>query len=553
MDIKDKIAEKLMEKIEKNPERKDLIDSKIKNKGSEEIALFLKSLEPAETGGLTAISGFYYQFLVTIHYIIEMLEGKWDFVLMEHHDDIVVGKENKIRYIQVKTSEKVKINVTESPANGLYTRTNKKINEKTFKKNNSWIDKLLANSHLTPKSEGYHTEFELYTSYHFIKTTTLDVDIYTANNTFDLVILENDKFFNKIKGEVIDNEDKVYDFEHSFEESLTDLLGRLNIQNGISLKDIQFMKDSLCRRLNEWIFKDVGRSFTMTDEDLHMLIGFLCEKCTYRKNTEVLLIEKEAIEDILSTIRKARLIEANDEMKKNSSLGITDEVIKELAQDLDESKYNDLLKRELYTYKTYFEKWIKEEAGDIQELVERYISGTSNTNIYSILNPGNRNTRLKEFFNIVILLSLGKGEIFHFNSHKGFLSKECNSTKESFSFLSLDKQKNLEYAKNKIVEITLTEDIASQLQFVGKDFNIILQNYIDRKFVNLINWDLRKDESYAIEGIQDGSTLKDVPIVINLYPGNALIEDFIAIRNADEELDIRSEIEGIWRECGGVV
>ncbi len=198
------------------------------------------------------------------------------------------------------------------------------------------------------------------------------------------------------------------------------------------------------------------------------------------------------------------------------------------------------------------DKWIKEEDGDIQELMERYIAGTTNTNIYSKMNPGNRNTRLKDFFNIVILLNLGKGDTFHFKNKKGFLSKECTSTKEAFFFLSLDKRKNLDYAKNKIIDITTNEDIDTQLQFLGGNFNIILQNYVDRKFTGIINWTLKEDESKIIEGLYDGFTLKDVPIVINLYPGTGLVEDFINVRNTDEELDLRSKIQEIWNECGGI-
>lgn len=129
--------------------RQEIIDQKIKDKTSEDIASYLVNLKPTETGGITAISGFYYQFLITLKYIIEMLEGEWDFVIMEHHDDIVVGKDKKIRYVQVKTSEKVNVRVTTSPARGLYSRSPKNIDGKKFEKFDSWIDKLLLNSNIT--------------------------------------------------------------------------------------------------------------------------------------------------------------------------------------------------------------------------------------------------------------------------------------------------------------------------------------------------------------------------------------------------------------------
>ncbi|MGR5879238.1 dsDNA nuclease domain-containing protein [Bacillus pacificus] len=86
--------------------RTALIKEKIIGKSSEEITDYLLSVPLKESGGLTAISGFYYQFLVTIEYFIELLEKKWDFLAIELHDDIIVGKDKEIRFIQVKSSYK---------------------------------------------------------------------------------------------------------------------------------------------------------------------------------------------------------------------------------------------------------------------------------------------------------------------------------------------------------------------------------------------------------------------------------------------------------------
>lgn len=78
-----------------------------------------------------------------------MLKGKWDYVFIEHLDDIVVGKDNTVRFIQVKSSEKVKMDASSSPASGLYYRT--LIGESTDRKNNSWIDKLVSKAELLKK------------------------------------------------------------------------------------------------------------------------------------------------------------------------------------------------------------------------------------------------------------------------------------------------------------------------------------------------------------------------------------------------------------------
>lgn len=52
-----------------------------------------------------------------------MLKDKWDYIFIEHLDDIVVGKGKMVRFVQVKSSEKVKMKATDSPASGLYLRS----------------------------------------------------------------------------------------------------------------------------------------------------------------------------------------------------------------------------------------------------------------------------------------------------------------------------------------------------------------------------------------------------------------------------------------------
>ena len=80
-------------------EEKKFINEQIIDKGYDERKeVFNRTVEAiittptSEKGGLIAITGFYYQMLVVIEYIIEMIDGKWDYVGIELHDDIVVIK-----------------------------------------------------------------------------------------------------------------------------------------------------------------------------------------------------------------------------------------------------------------------------------------------------------------------------------------------------------------------------------------------------------------------------------------------------------------------------
>lgn len=158
--------------------REDLIQNNLHEKGKNEVvSLFNDTINNlidtpvSERGGLVAITGFYYQMLAVIDYLIQMNQGKWDYVSLELHDDIVVVKDKHIRFVQVKTSNSLTCQVSSTPASSIYLRSNKdiEINDNKSKINckisNSWIDKLILKSKHFKKEEGFFTEFELLTNY----------------------------------------------------------------------------------------------------------------------------------------------------------------------------------------------------------------------------------------------------------------------------------------------------------------------------------------------------------------------------------------------------
>jgi len=113
--------------LEDYMEREKLIQEELYNKSEEEISLFLNNTikilidtPVSERGGLVAITGFYYQMLAVIDYFIQMKQGKWDYIAVELHDDIVAVKDKQIRFIQVKTSNNLICEVSQSPASTIY-------------------------------------------------------------------------------------------------------------------------------------------------------------------------------------------------------------------------------------------------------------------------------------------------------------------------------------------------------------------------------------------------------------------------------------------------
>src|SRR5690606_31965719 len=114
--------------------------------------------------------------LIAIEYMIQMIEGKWDFMAVELHDDIIVGKGKNIRFIQVKSSNKPHKFVVDVP---LYDRSVITVGDCKAKENDSWIDKLFRKQKYFPSAEGYNCEFELATSYELIcKSPETDISFY---------------------------------------------------------------------------------------------------------------------------------------------------------------------------------------------------------------------------------------------------------------------------------------------------------------------------------------------------------------------------------------
>jgi len=553
MGSKQRIIDNRLENTEdKDPDRQEILDTQITNKTSEEISTYLTNIPPGEIGGLTAISGFYYQFLVTIEYIIEMLEGKWDYVIMEHHDDVVVGKGNKIRFIQVKTSEKIKLDVTESPASGLYTRKKKKDkkdkedkedNRVSHPRNNSWVDKLISNAELAPKSADFRTEFQLYASYHFMKTRDFDFDIYTGNKGYEIAIPPKDNLFEKISAPVWDKDGVPYDYEVSCEETTKQLLSRFYIHTGSSLSEIDLFKNHLCMKLNKFLFKDIGPGITMQVEDLHMLIGHLCTKCTYKNNPEILLITKKSVEDILSEVRTKSIAAASIATNKHDSVQVTIRVVEELLKEYEDSEHINLIRDKLYNYRDYLMEWIS-NGGDIRGLLERYIDGTNRTSVYSRLGDTDRESRLQELFCVVLILTLGRDSLLQFTSNKGILSTQCEKTKEIFSFLSLEKKKKLPIGLEKLESILQSSDPEEHLFWIDKEIHIIIQNYNDREFQFSRKQVLNIGKKIEVPQLEDDAKLNEVSLTANIIPGDMLNADFLDA--LDEEVNILESLMDIW-------
>lgn len=531
-----------------DPERKKIIDEYFRNKKGQEIAEYLISVTASETGGLTALSGFYYQFLVTIEYIIEMLEDKWDFVIMEYHDDVVVGKGNKIRFIQVKTSQKIKLEVTASPASGLYNRTKKKIKDKYYIQANSWVDKLLSNAALAKKSEGYETEFQLYSSYHFIRTQNYNFDHYTDNKFFNKKLPQNDDLLKVLSQQVFDDKGQEYSYLSECEENIEELLERFYLHTGLSLQEIDKFQDHLCMKLNRIIFKGYGENITIGVSDLNFMIGYLFEECTDKSNIERLIITKEKIQNLLDIIRSRAFANASLTINQHDSLTVINRVIDELITSVQGFKNSEKISKLIYEYRDYLKLWITRENGDIKKLLVRLFDGTDKTSIYSRLSMTNKENSLLELFTLTVMLIASKNKKMVFEKNESLIIKKSEDLEMLHAFLRLEVAKKKSEAIEKLKTIVKNTSLEEQLYLMEKDLNVIIQNYNDRQFKRIETVVIDVKEQIDIEGLEDFKKLNEVPIIAKVLPGKYLLEDFYA---ALDEESIEEYLAEILEELKG--
>ncbi|MED2013037.1 dsDNA nuclease domain-containing protein [Bacillus wiedmannii] len=532
-----------------DPEREEVINQYFRNKKGEEIVQYLITAKVSETGGLTALSGFYYQFLVTIEYIIQMLENKWDFVIMEYHDDIVVGKDKKIRFIQVKSSQKIKLDVTESPASGLYRRTNKEINKQKFLQANSWVDKLLLNAALAKKSDEYETEFQLYSSYHFLRTSNYNFDRYTDNKIFNKEIPIDDHLLKALSVQTYNDKGEELSFVNECEESIEELLKRFYLHTGLSLQEIDKFQDHLCMNLNRIIFKGYGENVSIGVSDLYYIIGYLFEECTDKSNIERLVITKEKIVNLLGNLRKKALFSAKEIVNQHESITLINRGIDELLTNVKDFRNSKIINSLIYQYRDYLETWVSNENGDIKNLFERLFDGTTKTQRYSKLTTNIKENSLVELFTLILMLTVIKNQKMKFEENESLVTKKIEGSEEVYAFLRLEAPKKKLVAIEKLNVIIKNASIKEQLYLMGIDLNVIIQNYNDKRFKNIEPVNIYIKDSIHVEGLEEDPKLNEVPIRAKLLPGNIMREDFYyALEEEDIEKCLVEMIEELVQE-----
>ena len=152
-------------------------------KNNEDLEDILLAEKTSDDGGIIAMTGFYYQMMVAVFYLGEVLKGNWDGMFLDHHQDIVLFNNSKqvIKFIQVKTK-------------------NVNYSEYDYKISNSWIPKLFKTVDDISLLKKYSIEFEIVSNCHYSEKNKFSLlPFYSPENkeldeNNDVIRKSSDKF-----------------------------------------------------------------------------------------------------------------------------------------------------------------------------------------------------------------------------------------------------------------------------------------------------------------------------------------------------------------------
>ncbi|PGD17958.1 dsDNA nuclease domain-containing protein [Bacillus toyonensis] len=475
--VEDKIVSKIIsykteqENVKKENER-EFFENNIKNKSVEEIQSYLSGTipnsavmanlilneSPDENGGITALSGFYFQFLVTIEYLIELLDGKWDYLLVDHHQDIIVINDEKIRFIQAKTKnvEECVVSKTE-----LYT---------------DWIQKLFYLDLLFQDKDDCKTEFELVTNYVIKDAPSAHVESYNYNDEYNLPI-ERNNFFEKIETYSA----RTPKYEHIQGDKLEELLTRFKI----SIKEPQKYIGNIERKLGGMF----NKRFLAIKEDIDFLIGHMCSMCYYPDNPNLQLINKTDAERLKHLLNERMISDAREYVNAYDSKKIVGRYIKKLIRTLSKFKtdYDSSLIEEVEK----FEKNIYEYfdcGGDIFTIISKFRERCEYSSNISECESDELLEYVNELFDIIFLVKMANDTNFKIDNRvQKLLSKDMGDNKYSFFYV---------------------EDDISEFGTVVENFQSILQIC---KFEDLVTLFSKGSLKLVLCGDFDEEDFSDVP------------------------------------------
>jgi hypothetical protein len=533
--VKEKVLAALMQGKNDQGHEYDEILKKIREGDSQDVVRHLLELAPDDIGGRTALAGFYYQFLITCEYIIEMLDGKWDFVAYELHEDIIVGKGNNIRFIQVKASKDTDKLASES----LIKRDTKIFNGQKLTLGNSWIDKLISKAKYFPKCEGFQTQFQLLTSFVVRGSQKMNIFHYTKNENFSMHIEDDDDLLKFLSEEIYTNEGEKINYASECKEDVKSLLSRFYLKKHIDLCYFKKYENDILLEFS----KRIGDGIRVSEDHLAMIIGKLMKNCASIGDNLVLFITKSEANELLQTLHDQAISVAENTTRLHGNVKLLEEVFDHLVSQLSESPMYKHLEKYINEYREYIISWIK-GGGSIRELINRYIDGKKYSSVYRKLDEFDKRERLFELFSTNLLFILIYEEIIKFSEKSSsLLVKEIQD--ELISYLSLNRRDTLEDGIEKLKNI-FQDNVKSITEIIKNSHKIILQGNFRGNKKNPRRIEI-EDIDMDVKSFPKSAPMDKVNIVLDIIPGGTINEKFDNIFDFDSIDEFRKDLEEFWQ------
>jgi hypothetical protein len=507
-----------------------VINNKCKGKSKEEIIEFLDILltePPEETGGQNAITGFYFQLLCTLYYLAELLEGKWNFLIIELHQDIIVGNESTIKFVQVKSEvlpdrKPVKV-VSETE---LYR---------------GWIQKLFSLARLFPKGNEVTTQFELITNYIIKDSPRIKVEHYLYNNRFDQNISDEDHILQKVNKYKTYGLEEDFDIEKACNDSIKNLLSRFSINpKAINPGEFEDFMGLIGNKFGRLINESAG----VSPRDLNYLLGELCYECNHSNQGSLLYIDKERAYGFLESLKKRASENLEGFYTANNSNYLIDEIITNLNENYLQlpSPIREQLEDEIENFRIQLKQWASEDIS-IVEMVHRYLEGKSFSLSINKLKPMKLKQRAEEIIKTLFILNIVFNKDIKFSKKfKGILIKEVSNA--YVSILGLDMDQTLEEGIQKLSSILEKSSDEEKIYILMKNNHTIFQGDHDEDFIN--EETLKIEDVFKVGSVQQEKSLKEVDYIWTIIPGIKFISTLRKVRKFENIDALKGNIQTSW-------
>lgn len=509
------------------------IINELKEQSHEDLVSMFNSLysqEFQDTGGENALTGFYFQFLTSLYYLSELLEGKWDFIALELHQDIIVGNKDIVRFIQVKSKVLQERKYIEKVTDTDLYR--------------GWLQKLLPMARFFPKSTNKITQFEVVTNYMISNSKEVKMEHYLYNDKFKLEITEDDDILKKLIKYPSKLGDNTFDYYNDCEENEVDLLSRFSITPLTVNPDIKDFVHTVSSKLGTL----VTSSARLTFEDINYLIGELFYLCTHNSEKDSLFIDRNAAEQYLSLLKKRVSSNLAPFYDTTNSNMIIEKVIATINNDFSLMQLGDHMKGslldELEKLRNQFKSWVNEEKYAL-ELLHRYVDAKEYSLNVTQLDEIGVTTRYLELFKTIFVIGLiFNSEITLSSKFKSLLIKEINQF--FISTLGLDIGQTKEEGIEKLLTILEKSPLEQKLNMIIKTHYTIFQGDYDEEFLEGEFLHLETFFEQEVSGLesQDGVLTVDNNWII--LPGLRLISGLKKARVFSDFNQYKASLIDLW-------